>query len=216
MALDLVQRLKTCSAQERKAAAMELSQAGTDESVHGLIEMADGDVRVYTPRSWKTLWLKSAVYYSLDDQLAGIEALGQTGNRKALDYLKNLAEETQYEDSCGTGMMQGSDFYPDYWFTHYDYPNAKGWLASCMSIDGPTYGINGPDKGYDEKLRELKEENICHKTLNDAIHKLETALQQNSSPDNSGIEQQELSPSGLASIYLGPDSSYMDEHGQTR
>ena len=50
MTADLVQRLRTCSAEERKAVAMELARTGTDEAVAELINMVEGRRRCWL--SW--------------------------------------------------------------------------------------------------------------------------------------------------------------------
>ena len=76
MTFDLIQRLKTCSAEERRAIAMELAQTQSDKTVKELIRLTKG---------------KGYTSITLDEQLATIDALGETGNVKALNYLKRIS-----------------------------------------------------------------------------------------------------------------------------
>ena len=74
----LGKKLRTCSSKERKDVAMELAHTGTDYAVEELIRMVEGKRRH---------WLK---WYSYGDVVLGIEALGETKNRGALDYLSSV------------------------------------------------------------------------------------------------------------------------------
>lgn len=75
MAADLVQRLRTCSAEERRAIAMELAITRKETALTELKWMVEGGSR------------GSLRWYNYDDQLIGIEALRETGTGEALEFL---------------------------------------------------------------------------------------------------------------------------------
>lgn len=76
--MGLVRKLRTCPAEEREAAALELAKEGSDDSVRELMRMAEGRHR------------KGLHWYSGSNQFLAIEALALSGNPKALEFLDNL------------------------------------------------------------------------------------------------------------------------------
>ena len=87
MAADLIQTLRTCSKDERRAIALELAHSGTDEAIAELIRMVNGERR------------RLLRWYNIDDSIAGIEALGESRSKRGLDYLK-----------CISGHVTSADF----------------------------------------------------------------------------------------------------------
>lgn len=170
MTADLVQRLSTCSAEERRAAAMELAQTGTDEAVRGLIGIVEAGN--HTPEIWRRKpWYslhKECVQperweYGLSDQLTAIEILGETRNISALEYLKTLyTPSARPIDAVGLGTY--IDLQAPAGNASYRYTHARGMLKAELD-----YGIF---LGQDNLL-----ENEAHRTIQAAIQKLETALQ---------------------------------------
>lgn len=156
MAADLVQRLRTCPAKERRAAAMELAKTGTDEAVVELIRMVDGATRDYTSRTIKTLWLKLSIDYSFEDQLIGIGALGESGNRQALDYLNRLIV---FEESCPLQCSNHGDMGQP--IPYHSYNNAHGKLGDVLSYTVGCFCGNGFSEHPDRtRTLEMISENI--------------------------------------------------------
>jgi len=91
---DLIKRLRTCPAEERKDIAFQLASTRSDWVVEELIRISDAGVKSYTPRSISTLWLRLPIRYDSMDQDIAIEALGQTGSKRALEHLENLYKYT--------------------------------------------------------------------------------------------------------------------------
>jgi len=87
--MNLVDRLRTCPIEQRGAIAIQLAELGTDKAIDELVRMVEGR-RKYKIRFW-------GGSYSYNDQLIGIEALGETGSKKALEYLKALISEKEFE-----------------------------------------------------------------------------------------------------------------------
>lgn len=93
---------------------MKLARTGSDEAVAELIKMAERKDNIF---------VEGENYeYKLEDQLAAIEALGETNNKIALDYLFRLLEHKApneiYGDHCLGGYYPTGDFYPA------EFPNA--------------------------------------------------------------------------------------------
>ena len=135
MAPDLVQRLRTCSTEERRAVAREVAQLGTDDAVSELKKMVESEIRDYTPRTLGTFWRKLPINYSGDDIYLGIEALGETRSIDALDYLKGLIKVKQVEGKLYK-ICRGDDLPCDFTFDVVRYPNAKGELAIALNYSG--------------------------------------------------------------------------------
>ncbi len=144
MAKGLVLRMRTCSAKERKSVAFELSRAGTDEAISELIRMVNAEVRICDPSEipdgqtlrkphwWSRPWtmryqIHPWGHYNYDDQIAGIEALGETQSSKALEFLRNLAVHTPPE------LIQDVQYNPEK-FRDAFFPNAKGELQYWLGV----------------------------------------------------------------------------------
>lgn len=117
MTADLIQRLRTCSTEERRAVAMKLAKSGSDETVTELVRIADGG-EFTQPQGFRKHWYSLHLTYpysaesTVKTQLMAIEALGETRNKKALDYLTYLAEwrivEGQMEHCLGVIQVQAN------------------------------------------------------------------------------------------------------------
>lgn len=107
----------------------------------------------------------------LEGQLNAIKALGETGDRKALDYLKWL-----YVQSFDrANVLEG----------RYVYPNAKGELAKeliyspvqmieCHSSQESHYDVSPIS---DEEFQKFVNGNKAHKMVQSAIKELKLKLQ---------------------------------------
>lgn len=135
-----MQRLQNCSEEERKSFINELAKNGSDESVEGLIHLVSG-VKKYD-KSWKTLWLIRPVeYYNTVEQMKGIEALAETKNEKAVDYLKKLCdvkicirtEVWEHEWPVGYDKTKGETCHNDELFS-VSFPNASNKLNRHLSF----------------------------------------------------------------------------------
>ncbi len=137
---DLIQRLRTCSTDERRAIAIGLAHIRNNETVSELIRMVEGEVRDYTPRTYRTWWQKKTIRYSYQDQLIGIASLGETGSPKALHYLENLFQSHSSEMTDTFEVVGQSDwdpYGPTCWSESIqvevtDFPNAKGKLRDKL------------------------------------------------------------------------------------
>lgn len=174
--MDLLQRLRTCSTEERRDVAMELAQIQSKESVEALKYVADGNLRTQQ-RHWYTLGIKVDHYFRFNDQLTAIEALGETGHRQALDYLKSLLEERETDSGMvHIGHGSSDDFHGDP-IHRFTYPNVKGDLGkvlewkSCIVCLEKSIGERYPDPFYEhDRYRALQ-------TIQRSIQKLEIAVQ---------------------------------------
>lgn len=175
---DLVKKLRTCSKEERRAAAMELAQTGTDEAIRELIAMADGR------RRYGLSW------YDLDEQLIGVEALAETKSQIALNYLrkvyKTIDETTNTKDVllyCG-GHAPESDVWGQETYGLYTFPKARGKLAESLKYTGlkswPDYEGYPPQPSIPNYRPQPSGK--THDVFRAAIVKLEGSLQQKVSP----------------------------------
>jgi len=182
---NLVRRLRTCSAEERPAVAMELARTGTDESVQELIRMVEGRHR------------KGLSWYNLDDQLTGVESLGETKSINALQYLQraysttNVTEETESEVKSGGSDPRDDDVYTVYFEVHH-FPLARRALAISLSyrtvksVSEEYYGELEQDEvphlsclsPYSKEEPEHELDERVHETFRTAIAKLESSLNQ--------------------------------------
>lgn len=130
MTADLVKRLRTCSAGERRNIAMELAQTGTDEAVAELIRMVEGRHR------------RGLSWYELDDQLIGVEALGETGTERAeraLSFLREVYTTSAYLTLEHERVYYGGASTPecDIWayvtYMHCTYPHARRQLSNILA-----------------------------------------------------------------------------------
>jgi hypothetical protein len=97
----LVEKVRRCRQADRRSCAQELAKAGTDEAVGELIRMVRGDRR------------RGLLSYSVEDQLIGVEALGETANRKALEYLKHVYTCVETTERVPVKMYFMDDIRPD-------------------------------------------------------------------------------------------------------
>ena len=76
----VAQRIRETATQDRRAVTLELARQQPDEVLPELIRM--------TERGRRSLLR----WYSRDDQVTGIRALGETGREAALDYLESVVK----------------------------------------------------------------------------------------------------------------------------
>jgi hypothetical protein len=152
---NLIQRLRTCSVEERRAVAMELARSRTDEAVAELIKrINDGKYcpAKYGKRHWfslsESLLQEEVCEGDYESQLVAIEALGETRREEALKYLIWLYKERKTEGRYRGGTMQGSGDLPSGGYDRcFSYPNANGPLAKALKWeeDCSDYFQEGPD-----------------------------------------------------------------------
>lgn len=166
-AQDLVQRLRTCFAEERKAAAIELAKTETNEAVAELIRMAEGRRRY---------WLS---WYTLDDQLIGVEALGESRSKNALEYLHILSQSKSVEARrkwipYRTSMPtpQSAEVYRDCFPNCF--PNAKGELRNVLER---SYHGSRPSTILIHYSDTYSKSIFTRKLIQSSIQKLESSLQ---------------------------------------
>lgn len=123
---DLIKKLRKCSSQERISVAIELAKTGTDKGIRELIRMVEGRRRYLL--SW----------YDLDDQLIGIEALGETRKKEALEYLEKVYTTLRKSHGietvvAGGGSEPRDDNVYTISFEVYHYPLARPSLGESLS-----------------------------------------------------------------------------------
>jgi hypothetical protein len=164
---DLVQKLRTCSLPERKDAALSLAHRGTDKDIEELIRMVKGRRR--HGLSW----------YNFQDQLIGVEALGETSRQTALNFLttaytpvRKVVEDRTYGQGGGSEPMN-DDVYGTLIVECY-FLKANGALKKQLSYtERVTYNPKYAD-GQDTSILE-KNLNV-HDIFNSAIEKLTASL----------------------------------------
>lgn len=161
---------------------MELAQTGSNEAIAELIRMVEGRHR------------RRLSWYSPADQLVGVEALGETSNQNALDYLKKVygtvRGSDEFDHHVGGGGSEPRD--DDVWTIHFKvhtYPNAKGMLAGNLAYK-TVVSVHEEERGeipkkdwgrwvsYDYRCPEYHK---AHKAFETSIAKLEAATQDTSS-----------------------------------
>jgi len=179
MTTDLVQRLRTCHAQERRTVAMELAKVGSEEVITELKRMVEGKHR------------KGLRWYNYADQLVGIEALKVTGTSKALEFLSKVYSSLwSYEtgESFCTSPMQGSGDLPSYESVRIDsfrFPWARKKLGSRLaySVELNEHRVEGyslpyrPKEEIEAELREIFAREP-HSIIQGAIKELEISTGQ--------------------------------------
>lgn len=126
MISNLIKRLRKCSSQERRSVAIELAKTGNDNGIRELIRMIEGR------RKYLLCW------YNLDDQLIGVEALGETGKKEALEYLEKVYTTIRKSHGTETTVVAGGseprddDVYTIS-FEIYHYPLARAGLGESLS-----------------------------------------------------------------------------------
>jgi len=161
-----VERLRTCQDDKRKDFAVLFAKTRADVVLLELIRMVEGRRR---------LWFS---WYGLEDQLVGVEALGETNSKDAKDYLDWLNITKPYLESTSGYFGAHTDY-------EYDiYPNARGRLRKelkhckggmCYTpkqlspgLVDSTDWVSGPHPS--------KEHERAHKILYQSIKKLEGSL----------------------------------------
>lgn len=167
---NLIKRLRTCSTKERRYIAMVIAKTGTDEAVEALINLVDG-IKSYH-RSFFTLWIPIPnEFYELEDQLIGVEALAETGQEKAADYLRNLITKSCSETrEYGEGKHDVIALH-----TQIKFPNTAGPLKEALEI---THTMKKGDY-LSSKLRALEvlNQNKSYKRIISAYRKLSGYLE---------------------------------------
>jgi hypothetical protein len=152
MALNLVSKLRTCPAEERKAVAIDLGRTGSDEAISELINMVEGDY--------------------LDSQLIAVEALGETRNKTAFEYLKKLSYISHsFEKTSEQTMGTAGNATVIYGDLTVECCNARGELL------GDLHKVSQGCRG--QELEAMKSEisaKTSYKTILNAIAKLESSF----------------------------------------
>ena len=171
MTSNLMQRLRTCSTEERRTVAIELVHIGTDDAIEALIQMADG-VKNYIPGSWRNLWRdKPTEFYELEDQLIAIDTLGETGSKRALKYLNKIMDSRYISDRKSDSIFQSDGALLECWEKGVvDFSRAKSKLREALK--SPYYDGEGITAyGHsDEKT------NPIYQRLEAAVRKLQSNL----------------------------------------
>lgn len=159
-----MQRLRTCSPEERRNIATALAKTGTDEAVDELIRMVEGKRRH---------WLGS---YNLVDALLGVEALGETHNVLALLYLKRVYTPRGYTSPLEYSSWGGSEPRDDGNYTliitETTYPFVTKELAQQLSYtESWEYCTT---RHEESKVDIYQKTNNAHTTFITAIAKLES------------------------------------------
>jgi hypothetical protein len=145
MSNDLIERLRTCSNEERKAVAIELAKTRTHEAAVELMRMVDGRHR------------NGSGWYSLRDQLIGIEALGETGLEDVRDTLKMWYTPVVQKDRANYGWYGGCLSALDVTQRTYDYPNFNRGLRNALEYSHALAVWDGMAKNSGASESDLKE-----------------------------------------------------------
>jgi hypothetical protein len=163
--MGLVEKLRTCPAEERREIAIELAKTGSENALSELKRMVEAE---------RIRWLS---WYNFNDQLIGIEALGETKRKEALDYLKSLLETTEV---CVESSSRGNALQEEYWTDEtimIRYIHAEGELAehlNCCKYWRTTQCSVEMERGrLNRDITEVRE----YQLINAAIQKLEKSLQ---------------------------------------
>lgn len=158
---NLVKKLRKSSNEERRNIAIELAQSGTDEAIKELIRMIEGRRRHLM--SW----------YKFDDQLLGIECLGMTTSREALEYLQKLLIE-----KIETRTIHWTDRQENEWDTEghtITYPNARKKLRKLLNYQEGDFSPYGLNVEHIERSRSEESEKL-YRQITLTITTLETKL----------------------------------------
>ena len=169
----LVKKLRMSPSPEAgREIALQLATSPEEEHHEELYRMANGEVMRYTPRTWKTLWLRLPVdRYGLEDQLSALDALAETGTERAFNFLKILYVENVDHPSERWGAEWT---YVAHGTTHsgceevyHTYPNARGALKTALNY---SYDVFNPD---DSSIN-----SSVHNRVKGAIQRIEEAYKQ--------------------------------------
>lgn len=95
-----IKKLRASSPEERKDIALALGKIASDKAVIELKKMVEG--------RWKRIF----EWYNFEDQLIGVEALGETGRRDVLEYLNHIYTPFVFPRKTGS-CFPGDDGLPD-------------------------------------------------------------------------------------------------------
>ena len=178
--MDLVEKLRTCSIDKRRSVAVELGKTRTDQAVMELQNMVGGGVRDYTDRTCRTLWFKRAIRYTVEEQYIAVSALGETGRKDVLEYLKKMYTPSVQVEDRESHTVQGVDGIDDYWKAEvYRYPHAQIVFAQNLRYEvNLTSSSWGAETERTQDLIEKDRERILksrksHQVFRAAIEKLE-------------------------------------------
>lgn len=178
----LIKQLRISSPEERKGVALVLGKIASDEAVIELKRMVEGK------------WRKFCKRYSFEDQLIGIEVLGETKREDVLEYLKHIYTPIISRKKIGSffpGDDGLSDTTEDNLEVHH-YRNAPKLLIVSLSYSYPistrttfnsyTTDINKILWTYtkESEIQRYKEnviKNDTHQAFRKAIGKLEGEIQ---------------------------------------
>jgi len=164
----LLRRITAEDGPSRAEAARDLSlmvDRNAPAALAALIRMAEGRRRKWLAR------------YDPSDQLAGIDALGRTASREALNYLENLKRYTgRYVESC-TGLACGADHRSQWAAIRYEFPYARAGLAGRLDYEGPRFSPGDPPPRLcDADHAWLQSQNPYHCAIDEALKRLREAL----------------------------------------
>jgi hypothetical protein len=113
----------------------ELTHSRTDQAVDAIIKVANG-IKSYNRGTWKTFWINTpSEYYTLEEQLAAIDALAGTGSRRALTYLERLRQgQIEIEETDRTLAKDGYTKLTGRTVVE-NYPNAHGPLHNALRME---------------------------------------------------------------------------------
>lgn len=176
-----IKQLRTSSPEERKDIALALGKISSDEAVFELKKMVEGKWRRFFKR------------YDFEDQLIGVEALGETGREDVLEYLKHIYTPFVFSRETGS-YFPGDDGLPDTseeTLEIHHYRNAPKMLADslsyeCLISSRTTYGshttninlipVNHINEQEIQRYREGAIKNNTHQAFRKAIGKLEGVI----------------------------------------
>ncbi len=177
----LIKQLRTNSSKERKDIAIELGKIASNKAIFELKKMVEG--------RWKGFFK----WYGFEDQLIGIEALGETKREDVLEYLKYMYTPFISRKKGGS-YFPGDDGLPDISeriLEIHNYSNAPRRLVGSLSYEylvnfRTTYGshttkidkipINWISESEIQRYKEEAIKNDTHQAFIKAIGKLESVI----------------------------------------
>lgn len=113
----------------------ELAHSRTDQAVDAIIQVANG-IKSLNPGTWRTFWISTpSEYYTLEEQLAAIDALAETGSKRALGYLERLRQgQIEIEETDRTLAKDGYTKLTGRTVVEH-YPNAHGPLRNALRME---------------------------------------------------------------------------------
>lgn len=114
MVKDMIRELRTFPSQERRNIAISLGKLASDKAVIELKRMVDGERK------------RLLKWYDFEDQLIGVEALGETKRKDVLEYLRHMYTSLVSRKNISRSFP-GDDGLTDTseeTFNVHNYPNA--------------------------------------------------------------------------------------------